>query len=67
MAMKSGGKPKSAEATVSELLERSTPSPPELELPEWLEDIKLLKEFFQSPLWKYPVHTFIGEIVKGQP
>ena len=21
---------------------------------------------FHSVLWKYPVHTFIGEIVKGQ-
>jgi len=38
----------------------------ELELPEWRKDIKVLKKFFQSYLWKYPVHTFIGEIVKGQ-
>ena len=42
------------------------PDAPELELPEWREDVKVLKEFFKSYLWKYPVRAFIGEVVKGQ-
>ena len=40
---------------------------PVLELPERVENIKILKEFLQSALWKYPLHAFIGEVVKGQP
>ena len=46
---------------------RRQSSNPELELPEWREDVRFLKEFFRSYLWKYPVHAFIGEVVKGQP
>ena len=42
-------------------------SSPELELPRWRKDVKILKGFFRSYLWKYPVHAFIGEVVKGQP
>ena len=42
------------------------PEAPELELPEWHEDVKVLKGFFKSILWKYLVHAFIGEVVKGQ-
>ena len=63
--MKSVEKPKSAKTTLRGPLGRSSSSSPELELPEWQEDIKLLKEFFQSHLWKYPVQAFIGEVVKG--
>ena len=44
----------------------ATQRSPDLELPEWREDVKILKGFFKSFLWKYPVHAFIGAIVKGQ-
>ena len=43
----------------------ATQRSPDLELPEWREDVKILKGFFKSFLWKYPVHAFIGAIVKG--
>lgn len=39
----------------------------ELELFEWRQDVQVLKGFFKSFLWKYPVQAFIGEVVKGQP
>ena len=39
---------------------------PELEFPRWRKDVKILKGFFWSFLWKYPVRAFIGEVVKGQ-
>ena len=55
-------KPKVAKATKP----TQRGSTPDLELPEWREDVKILKGFFKSVLWKYPVHAFIGEIVKGQ-
>ena len=54
-----GAKPKATKAT-------RTSASADLELPEWRKDVKVLKRFFQSFLWKYPVHAFIGEIVKGQ-
>ena len=28
--------------------------------------IKGLGDLFRSSLWKYPVHAFVGEIVRGQ-
>ena len=63
MAMSSKEKkPKGAITT----LQRSTPSP-ELELPEWRKDARTLRRFFLSLLWEYPVHAFIGKVVKGQP
>ena len=67
----SGRKTKSAGAKgtgeeIKTALPRSTSSSPELELPEWREDVEVLKGFFKSFLWKYPVRAFIGEIVKGQ-
>ena len=68
----SGGKAKGAEGKgkgkgkdVKTALPRSSLSP-ELELLEWRKDVKVLKGFFQSFLWKYPVHAFVGEVVKGQ-
>ena len=59
------GKGKGKEKDVKTAPPRSSLSP-ELELLEWRKDVKVLKGFFQSFLWKYPVHAFIGEVVKGQ-
>ena len=77
MAMSSTGRPRSRSARANILTihfslsegiwytyyGEGRPSPE----PEWRGELTILKGFFQSHLWKYPVHAFIGEVVKGQP